>query len=171
MIGVTANAACSIALRNSILKGVPKAFWADMYESARETAIGNVQTLVNRRSRALAVLQKMGVQPGQVFKHLGIQGEQDLTLDHLATLFGITTAIKEGDTTPEQAFSTEPTGSQAAADVPEELMAQANAAASKGTEAFRAFWKDASVESRKLLTGANAHLLRLAAEADKSGQA
>lgn len=27
MIGVTANAACSIALRNAILKGVPKAFW------------------------------------------------------------------------------------------------------------------------------------------------
>lgn len=44
MIGVTANAACSIALRNSILKGVPKAFWADMYEAARQTAIGDVQT-------------------------------------------------------------------------------------------------------------------------------
>lgn len=107
MIGVTANAACSIALRNSILKGVPKAFWSDMYESARKTAIGDVQTLANRRSRALGVLQKMGVQPASVFAFLKIEGEQDLTLDHLATLFGITTAIKDGDTTPEQAFAVE----------------------------------------------------------------
>lgn len=105
MIGVTANAACSIALRNSILKGIPKAFWSDLYEAARETAIGNVQTLANRRQRALHVLQKMGVQPDTVFAFLKIQGQEDITLEHLATLFGITTALKEGDTTPEQAFA------------------------------------------------------------------
>lgn len=107
MIGVTANAASSIALRNAILKGVPKALWNDLYESARQVAIGDVQTLANRRARALVVLQKMGVQPAQVFAFLGIQGEPDLTLEHLGTLFGITTAIKEGDTTPEQAFAVE----------------------------------------------------------------
>lgn len=105
MIGVTANAACSIALRNSILKGVPKAFWADMYEAARQTAIGDVQTLANRRSRALAVLQKMGVRPEQVFAYFSIGGEEDITLEHLATLYGIATALKEGETTPEQVFS------------------------------------------------------------------
>jgi hypothetical protein len=107
MIGVTANAACSIALRNSILKGVPKAFWSDMYEAARQTAIGTVQTLANRRSRALGVLQKMGVTPDKVFAFLKIEGEQDITIEHLSTLFGITTALKEGDTTPEQAFNLE----------------------------------------------------------------
>lgn len=107
MIGVTANAACSIALRNSILKGVPKAFWADMYDAARQTAIGNVQTLGARRSRALAVLQKMGVQQETVFAFLKIAGIEDITLEHLGTLFGITTALKEGDTTPEQAFAVE----------------------------------------------------------------
>ena len=105
MIGVTANAACSIALRNAILKGVPKAFWSDMYEKARATAIGDVQTLANRRSRALAVLQKMGITAAQVFAFLKIQGEEDITLEHLSTLFGITTALKDGDTTPEQAFA------------------------------------------------------------------
>ena len=105
MIGVTANAACSIALRNSILKGVPKAFWSDMYEQARKTAVGDVQTLANRRARALGVLQKMGVTADKVFAFLKIDGEQDITIDHLATLYGITTALKDGDTTPEQAFS------------------------------------------------------------------
>jgi hypothetical protein len=105
MIGVTANAACSIALRNAILKGVPKAFWSDMYEQARLTAVGTVQTLANRRSRALAVLQKMGVTSAQVFGFLKIEGEQDITIEHLSTLYGITTALKDGDTTPEQAFA------------------------------------------------------------------
>ena len=111
MIGVTANAACSIALRNAILKGVPKAFWSDMFDKAREAAIGNVQTLSARRSRALTVLQKMGVQSDTVFAFLKIAGIEDITLDHLATLFGITTAIKEGDTTPEQAFTPQDEGS------------------------------------------------------------
>lgn len=105
MIGVTANAACSIALRNAILKGVPKAFWSDMLDAARETAIGTVQTLTARRSRAMSVLQKMGVQSDTVFAFLQIKGIEDITLEHLSTLFGITTALKEGDTTPEQAFA------------------------------------------------------------------
>lgn len=107
MIGVTANAACSIALRNAILKGVPKAFWSDLYESARSAAIGDVQTLANRRARALTVLQKMGVTAEQVFAKLGVAGVEDITLEHLGILFGITTALREGDTTPEQAFSVE----------------------------------------------------------------
>lgn len=118
MIGVTANAACSIALRNAILKGVPKAFWSDMYDAARETAIGNVQTLSSRRQRALQVLQKMGVQPDTVFAFLQVKGVEDVTLDHLATLFGITTALKEGDTTPEQAFSLQTIAAAATASVP-----------------------------------------------------
>jgi hypothetical protein len=50
------------------------------------------------------VLQKYGVTPEQVLAFLGVQGEEDITLDHLATFFGITTALKDGDTMPEQAF-------------------------------------------------------------------
>ena len=142
MIGVTANAACSIALRNSILKGVPKAFWSDMYEQARQVAIGDVQTLANRRARALGVLQKMGVRPEQVFTFLGVAGEEDLTLEHLGTLFGITTAIKEGDTTPEQAFATDGGGAAAA---PKPL-------ATMTAEAFNAkapAWREMVVSGKK----------------------
>ncbi len=105
MIGVTSNAACSIALRNAVLKGVPKAFWSDIYDAARQAAIGNVQTLVARRGRALEVLQKMGVQRDTVFKFLRVAGPEDITLEQLGTLFGITQALREGDTTPEQAFA------------------------------------------------------------------
>lgn len=108
MIGVTANAACSIALRNAILKGVPKAFWAEMYEAARRTVMGDIKTLANRRAEAMAVFQRYGVLPERVFAKLGVAGEQDITLEHLVVLRGIVTAIKDGDTTAEQAFGEEP---------------------------------------------------------------
>jgi hypothetical protein len=72
MIGVTANAACSIALRNAILKGVPKAFWSDIYEAARKTIMGDFQTLANRRAAALNAFQKFGVTPDRIFANLGV---------------------------------------------------------------------------------------------------
>lgn len=104
MIGVTANAACSIALRNAILKGVPKAFWTDMYDSARKVIMGDARTLANRRAEALAYLQKLGATEAMVLAILGAQGVEDITLENLVTLRGIATAIKDGDTTVEQAF-------------------------------------------------------------------
>lgn len=105
MIGVTANAACSIALRNAILKGVPKAFWSSMYDSARQVAMGSFETLANRRAAAIKTFQSYGVKPEQVFALLEVSGEEDITLENLVTLRGVLTAIKEGDTTPEQAFA------------------------------------------------------------------
>ncbi len=105
MIAVTANAACSIALRNAILKGIPKAFWSDMYEAARQTVMGDIKTLANRRADALSAFQRFGVKPEQVFAKLGVAGTEDITLEHLLLLRGMLTAIKDGDTTPEQAFA------------------------------------------------------------------
>lgn len=108
MIGVTANAACSIALRNAILKGIPKAFWADMYEGARRTAMGDVKTLPTRRAEAFKAFLGYGVSQAQIFAKLGVQGEADIGQEQLLILRGLLTAIKEGDTTPEQAFAGDP---------------------------------------------------------------
>lgn len=104
MIGVTANAACSIALRNAILKGVPKAFWDDMYTEARKVVMGDVKTLANRRADAVALFQRYGVSVEQLCAKLEVAGVEDITLEHLVTLRGLVTAIKEGDTTIEDAF-------------------------------------------------------------------
>ncbi len=104
MIGVTANAACSIALRNAILKGIPKAFWSEMYDAARLTALGTIETLPNRRAKAFQQFQAYGVSKEQIFAKLGVSGAEDIGVDKLFTLGGLLTAIKEGDTTPEQAF-------------------------------------------------------------------
>jgi hypothetical protein len=112
MIGVTANAACSIALRNAVLKGVPKAFWEDMYVEARKVIMGDVKTLANRRADALSVFQRFGVSAEQVCAKLEVAGIEDIGLEHLVLLRGMLTAIKEGDTTPEEAFATAGTQQQ-----------------------------------------------------------
>ena len=105
MIGVTGNAASSIALRNAILRGVPKAFWDDMYQAARSTVMGDFKTLANRRSAAIKAFISLGVTEQQVLDKLGASGVEDINLEHLVTLRGMITAIKDGDTTPEQAFA------------------------------------------------------------------
>ncbi len=122
MIGVTANAACSIALRNAILKGVPKAFWSSMYDAARHVIMGDAKTLTNRRADALAYLQKLGATQEMVLNLLGVPGVEEITPEMLVTLRGIATAIRDGDTTVEQAFA----GSDAAPAEPGDGDAGAN---------------------------------------------
>lgn len=104
MVGVTANAACSIALRNAILKGVPKAFWADMYQRARQTVMGDFKTLSNRRADAIKEFQTVGVSKEMICGALQLAGVEDIGLEHLVQLKGMLTAIRDGDTTVEQLF-------------------------------------------------------------------
>ena len=146
MIGVTGNAASSIALRNAILKGVPKAFWDDMYQAARAVVMGDFSTLANRRADALKALVAFGVTQEQVFAKLGVEGSADITLDHLVVLRGLITAIKEGDTTPEQAFApedgaakqTKPAETKPAAALPEMPADKFNLELPKWREAVKA---------------------------------
>lgn len=105
MIGVTANAACSIALRNAILKGVPKAYWDNIYKKARALVAGDIQSLASKRANALKEFVIFGVTEAQILGKLGRAGVADINTDDLVLLFGMLTAIKDGDTTPEQAFA------------------------------------------------------------------
>lgn len=107
MIGVTANAACSIALRNAVLKGVPKAFWTEIYSRVRQVIIGDSKTLANRRAEALEFLQKFGATREMVLSRLGRDGVESITGDDLVVLRGLATAIRDGDTTVEDAFTRE----------------------------------------------------------------
>ena len=105
MIVVAGNAAASIALRNAIFRGIPSAFWKDLWEEARLCAKGTYETLANRRDKAMQAFQRYGVKPEQVFGFLGVAGIEDVTTDHLVTLRGLITAFKDGETTPEEAFA------------------------------------------------------------------
>lgn len=105
MIGTTANAAGSIALRNAVLKGIPKAFWNRAYQCARKVVAGDFKTLGNRRAEVFKQFSVYGVVPEMIFALLQIKGAEDVTLDHMVVLKGVLTAIKEGETTVEQVFS------------------------------------------------------------------
>lgn len=105
MIGVTGNAAASIAHRNAVLKGIPKALWLPIYEAARRVAVGDVTTLVERRAKALAWFQNVNVTPEQVCTKLNVEGVEDIGLPELEVLTGLRTAIREGSLKPEEAFA------------------------------------------------------------------
>lgn len=105
MIGVTGNAACSIALRNAVFKGVPKAFWSGIYQAARSAALGE-GTIEEKRATALKYAwDKFKVRPEQVFAAMGVAGAEDLGLDELANLRGMYHAINEGEISAADAFA------------------------------------------------------------------
>lgn len=104
MINTTANAACSIALRNAVFKVVPMAIVRPVYLAAKQIAVGDATTLVKRRTDMIAYFGKMGVRPEQVLATVERASLEDITVDDLAVLKGLITAIKEGDTTVDEAF-------------------------------------------------------------------
>lgn len=101
---VTGNAACSIALRNALFKVVPMALIRPVYDAARQVAIGDVKTLASRRDKAIETFTKMGVTKERVLAVLGKATVEDIDLAALETLIGLHTAVKDGDTTIDEAF-------------------------------------------------------------------
>ena len=104
MIGVTANAACSIALRNAICAGIPRALWDGIYEQARRASVGSEKTLAAKRTAMIEFFVKSGVSEAAICATLGVRGIEDIDLSKLATLKGIVNAIRDGETTKEEAF-------------------------------------------------------------------
>jgi hypothetical protein len=104
MIIVTGNAACAIAKRNAILGGVPKAVWRRAYESVESVIIGDVKTLAERRGNSIKAFAAFGVKPEEIYGALGVSGESDITLEHMGTLVGMYSAIKNSESTVEEMF-------------------------------------------------------------------
>lgn len=96
MIAVTGNAAVSIALRNAIFDVVPFALAKKVYEAAVKTAMGEHKPMALRRSEIMAWFRQAGATDEDVFGMLGVTGENDLTTDHIRTLIGARSAVKEG---------------------------------------------------------------------------
>lgn len=105
MITVTGNAACSIALRNSVFKVIPMVYTKAIYQEARRVAIGDVQTLAAKRAAMVQHFQKMGVTDKQIFAVVGKENIEEVGLDELAALKGLATAIKDGDISVDDAFN------------------------------------------------------------------
>lgn len=106
MIGVTGNAAASIAFRNAVFKGVPKALWNIFYKAAMKTAVGDLKTLDAKRKEQVSTLNKMGIPNDVIFGVLAINGIDDILADQLIELQGLENAIREGDTTVDDVLAT-----------------------------------------------------------------
>lgn len=108
MVGVTSGAAAAVAMRNAVLKVVPRSFINPIYEKCREVSMGTAQTLANRRAKMTEWFNKLGVSTERIMAYLEREGVDDVTLEDIAKLAGMATALKEGHTTVEEAFPAPP---------------------------------------------------------------
>lgn len=104
MIIVTGNAAASIALRNAIMGGVPKPLWRRAYEAVQMTIAGDITTLVENRQKAIAAFAVYGVKPEQIYTALGVQGLEDVVVEHIPVLRGMFATLKNAEATVEEMF-------------------------------------------------------------------
>ena len=104
---IVAKAALSKARRDATFQVVPSALCKSIEDAARKTAIGTTATLEKRRAAAMGWIAKCGVAQERVFAALDIKGVSDIGIETLETLTGLKTAIKDGDTTVEDAFPVE----------------------------------------------------------------
>lgn len=122
MIVTTGNAACSIAKRNAILAGVPKALWMPAYEEAMRAAKGDIKTLSEQRTAVMKTFANFGVTEDQLFAALDIEGIDDMGLDEVLVLRKIYASVRAKEATLEDFF-------------PSKSKAEDAAAAAKGTAA------------------------------------
>lgn len=104
MVMTTGNAAVSIALRNAILRGIPKALWSPIY-SQIEGIITNPQAVIATREKALAYFTEKGVSISKVCAIVQVDKADDIGPKHIFLLRGLCSSIEDGETTVERAFS------------------------------------------------------------------
>lgn len=100
----TANAGCAIALRNAITKAVPLALIKPVMEAAKQRAVGDVKSIATKRDKVISKLKQMGANLNSILAAVDCSKVEEITVDKLETLIGLGTALKEGETTLEEAF-------------------------------------------------------------------
>lgn len=107
MAVVVAKVALAKARRDAIFQVVPRALCKTLEDLARKTAIGDAATLSKRRGLVVEWIGKLGIPEARVFSAISVKGIEDVGLKELELLTGLKTAIKEGDSTIEEAFPPE----------------------------------------------------------------
>lgn len=107
MIGVTSNAALSIAFRNVVLRGIPKIYWNAPYQEARALSVGKGTSINDKRNNMVAAFAPLGVDEQQILGLLGVKGLLDVSVEQLMFMAGILNSIKEGEAKVEEVFAVE----------------------------------------------------------------
>lgn len=102
MIGNTGNAAVAIALRNSVLRVVPKSFWGPVFDKVTNL-IGDPRDLPRWRSAALDWFEKHHkANPHDVCRIVQVDNPDSIGVDQIIQLRGIRTALEENDVTIDE---------------------------------------------------------------------
>jgi hypothetical protein len=145
--------------------------------------VGKADTLANKRAAMLSYFQKMGATNDRVLAALGVRGVEDIGLEHMATLRGLATAIKDGETSVDAAFPVAAAGvipmpQRASARVAQELEIhdRVTAAEARGTgwiamtaDGLRLWTRDPGLGAL-LLTAIGARITGLAGPPDGEGR-
>lgn len=75
-----------------------------MYEQAKKVAVGDAKSIVDRRNRAVEAFSKMGVSKERVLAVVNKTAIDQIDAADLETLIGLHTAIKDGQTSVDDAF-------------------------------------------------------------------
>lgn len=101
---LTAKVALAKARRDATFQVVPRALARPVEAAVRSLLMGDTKTLSKRRELAVGWISKLGIDPQRVYSALGIAGDAELGIDQLETLTGLKTAIKDNETTIDEAF-------------------------------------------------------------------
>lgn len=104
---VTSNACCAIALRNAILKVIPSGMTYSAQEEIKKYILDGMD-LKEVRVKAVEYFEAQGVAVKDILALFDKKSVEELTSDDIFDLRGIASAIREGDTTIELAFSIAP---------------------------------------------------------------
>jgi hypothetical protein len=101
-----AKAAVAKARRDATFQVVPRALAKPIERAVRNLlADEKVQTFSQRRDGVVSwITEKLKIDPARVWALLSIKGPDDLQQEHLDLLSGLKTAIKDGDTSLDEAF-------------------------------------------------------------------
>lgn len=104
MITTTANAACSIALRNAIFKIVPSVYIDEVFEQCKAIVCGDIKSLADTRKGWIDCFAKMGIDLQRILNVLKKEGVKDIDQDDIFTLNNLYNGIKSKEIDIDTAF-------------------------------------------------------------------
>jgi hypothetical protein len=101
---VIAKACLSKARRDATFQVVPKALAKPIEAACKRIVAGEGTTHEKRKEGWVNWITKLGIDKARVWDALDISGPADLSMEKIAILAGLSTAIKDGETTIDEAF-------------------------------------------------------------------
>lgn len=108
MISTTSNAANAIALRNALFNVIPASVTDRILKEAKSKVLGDVSDKTKFIARRKQIFDKLkdtyNVTEEEILKSIDRASMDHVTIDDLSDLIGIGTAIKDGETSIDEAF-------------------------------------------------------------------